>query len=131
MSDLIKYRPEHKELYIKSLQRKVATYRDVLSRSNSADSITKGTFSLPQSVHLDLRIHSSSCLQVATIQVANRLLFYETHSPCVLYCIHSFCCMLDFWDIVVITAIDESQQKYYEDQIEERIRKKEIPKQVK
>eukprot|EP01114_Cavostelium_apophysatum_P019259 TRINITY_DN6156_c0_g1_i4.p1 TRINITY_DN6156_c0_g1~~TRINITY_DN6156_c0_g1_i4.p1 ORF type:complete len:1010 (+),score=265.03 TRINITY_DN6156_c0_g1_i4:32-3031(+) len=37
----------------------------------------------------------------------------------------------DFWDVVVITAIDESQQRYYEQQIREKLARREIPNTAK
>jgi len=37
----------------------------------------------------------------------------------------------DFWDVVVITAIDEVQQRYYEHQIDQKKRRGEIPSSVK
>lgn len=37
----------------------------------------------------------------------------------------------DFWEVVVITAIDEVQKEYYEHQIEQKKRKKEIPRHVR
>jgi fucose-1-phosphate guanylyltransferase len=42
-----------------------------------------------------------------------------------------FTSILDFWDVVVITAIDDAQKEYYEQQIQVKLSRREIPRCTK